>query len=94
MMAYYVLLYDLVDDYITRRTQFREEHLRRAKESLGRGEMVLAGAFADPADQSLLIFKSENDSVVEQFVQNDPYVKNGLVKKWTIRTWTVVVGNT
>ena len=93
-MAYYALLYELVDDYITRRAQYREEHLRLAKESNNRGEMVLAGAFAEPADRALLVFKSNDTSVVEQFVQNDPYVKNGLVKKWSIRTWTVVIGNT
>ena len=93
-MAYYALFYDLVDDYIQRRTQYREEHLRLAKDSQNRGEMVLAGAFAEPADQALLLFKSDTSSVVEQFVKNDPYVRNGLVKKWTIRIWTVVIGNT
>jgi hypothetical protein len=30
--------------------------------------------------------------VIEQFVANDPYVKNGLVTRWRIRPWTTVVG--
>ena len=32
-MNYYALLYELVDDMVTRRVPFREEHLRLARES-------------------------------------------------------------
>jgi uncharacterized protein YciI len=31
-------------------------------------------------------------AVVEQFVEADPYVRQGLVTGWTIRDWNVVVG--
>jgi len=91
-MNYYALIYHLVDDYITRRSEFREEHLKLAKEMNGRGELVLAGAFSDPVDRALLIFRVPDKSVVEDFVNNDPYVKNSLVTKWEIRPWTVVIG--
>lgn len=92
-MNYYALIYDVVDDYITRRSEFRTEHLRLAKEAKERKELLLAGAFSDPADQALLIFHSSDASVAENFAKNDPYVLNGLVKKWRVRPWTVVVGN-
>lgn len=92
-MNYYALIYDVVDDYITRRAGFRTEHLRLAREAYDRGELVLAGAFADPSDQALLVFHVSNPSIVENFAKNDPYVLNGLVKQWRIRPWTVVVGN-
>jgi uncharacterized protein YciI len=92
-MNYYVLIYQLVDDYITRRAQFREEHLRLAKESNHRGEMILAGAFSDPPDKALLIFRVADKSIIEDFIKKDPYVKNGLIAKWEIRPWTVVIGN-
>jgi len=91
-MSYYALIYHLTDNYIERRTQFREEHLKLAKESNDRGEMMLAGAFSDPADKALLIFKVADKSVIEEFVRKDPYVKNGLIAKWEIREWTVVIG--
>lgn len=29
--------------------------------------------------------------VVEKFVQNDPYSNNGLVARYEIRSWTVVI---
>ncbi|MBW7888944.1 MAG: hypothetical protein H3C35_11410 [Bacteroidetes bacterium] len=89
---YFALLYHLADDYLTRRTEFREEHLRLANESSAQGEMVLGGAFTDPADTALLIFKTEDKTIIENFVQHDPYVINGLVLRYEIRSWNVVIG--
>ena len=91
-MNYYALIYHLADDYMTRRTQFREEHLKLAKELNEQNKLLLGGAFADPPDKALLVFRVADKSVVEDFVNKDPYVKNGLVVKWEIRPWTVVIG--
>jgi uncharacterized protein YciI len=49
--------------------------------------------FTDPVDKALLIFRTENAAVVEDFARHDPYVINGLVKKWTVRPWTVAIGD-
>ena len=92
-MNYYALIYHLVDDYITRRTQFRSEHLKMSKELNEQKKLILGGAFSNPSDTALLIFHVDDKSVIEDFVKNDPYVKNGLVTKWEIREWTVVIGN-
>ncbi|MEN9939167.1 MAG: hypothetical protein RLZZ387_5746 [Chloroflexota bacterium] len=91
-MNYYVLIYSVVDDYVRRRAPFRDEHLRLAREALGRGELVMGGALAEPADRALLLFRAADRAVVEAFVRSDPYVANGLVVSWEIRPWTVVVG--
>jgi uncharacterized protein YciI len=82
----------VVDDYITRRTQYRDEHLQLATDAYKRGELVLGGAYADPSDKALLVWHVADKSVIEDFVSKDPYVKNGLVTKWEIRSWTVVIG--
>lgn len=87
-----MLLYELVDDYLQRRPAFREEHLKLARESNERGELVLAGAYSDPPDGAALVFRADDDTAVTEFVAHDPYVREGLVKGWTIRQWTVVVG--
>ena len=89
---YYLLFYDVVDDYVERRGAYREEHLRLAREAHERGEMVLAGALSDPADGAVLVFRGDDPSSAEAFAQADPYVKNGVVTKWRVRPWTVVVG--
>jgi uncharacterized protein YciI len=89
---YYLLLYDYVDDILERRTPHRSEHLAAAHAAHARGELVIAGALADPVDRAVLVFKVDDPQIIEHFVHNDPYVKNGLVTSWQIRAWTVVIG--
>lgn len=89
---YYLLLYDVVENYVEKRKPLREAHLDHAREALARGELVLAGAFTDPVDGAALVFKGEDPSVAERFARNDPYVVNGLVETWRVRAWNVVVG--
>jgi len=92
-MPYYALIYELVDDYMERRAAFRAEHLKLAADSHARGELLMGGAFAEPADKALLIFRAEDRSVPETFVREDPYALNGLVNSWKLRPWSVVIGN-
>ena len=91
-MAYFTLFYDVVEDFVAQRQPFREEHLGLARASQSRGEMILGGALADPFDRALLVFRAPERGVAEAFAKNDPYVLNGLVKKWEVRVWNVVVG--
>ncbi len=91
---HYLLLYDFVPDYLTRRGQFRAEHLRLAWAAQERGELVLGGAFADPADGAAILFQCDSPAVPEAFVAADPYFRNGLVRSYRIRAWTTVVGAT
>ncbi|HVT20728.1 MAG TPA: YciI-like protein [Mycobacteriales bacterium] len=91
-MAYLVLEYRLVDDYLERRAEFRTEHLGLARAAAERGELVLAGALAEPADRAVLVWDVEDPSTVEAFANADPYVRNGLVSEWAVRPWSVVVG--
>lgn len=88
----WALLYDLVDDYLERRAPLREEHLALARAAHERGELVLAGAPTDPADQAILVFRADDPTVVERFVEEDPYVAHGLIRSWRIRSWNVVIG--
>jgi len=92
-MNYYILIYDVVDDYVSRRSAYRADHLQLAQEANRRGELVLGGALADPVDKALLVFRAPDRTPVEEFVRNDPYVLNGLVTRWEIRPWSVVIGN-
>lgn len=88
----FALIYDLVDDYLERRTPLRPEHLALAQAAVARGELRLGGAFADPADTALLVFEAADASVPEAFAKADPYVREGLVVRWRVRPWTVVIG--
>ena len=89
---HFLLFYEFVPDYLQRRAQFRDAHLRQAWESHARGELVLGGAYADPADGAALLFSCESREVVERFAASDPYVLAGLVTHWQVREWTTVAG--
>jgi uncharacterized protein YciI len=89
---HFILTYELASDYLDKRGQFRGVHLRLAWEAADRGELLLGGALADPADRAVLVFQGETDEPARRFVAADPYVTNGLVKSWSIRRWNTVVG--
>ena len=90
-MTRWVLIYDLVDDYLERRPEFRPDHLALAKEAQERGDLLLAGALADPYDRALLVFAEHARDAAEAFASADPYVLNGLVAAWTVRQWNEVL---
>ena len=90
---HYLLLYQFVPDYLERRSQYRNEHLRLAWEAHARGELILGGAFAEPADGAAVIFKADSIDIVQRFAAADPYVRAGLVTQWQLRPWTTVVGD-
>ncbi len=89
---HYLLIYEVGDDYVARRAQFREAHLEKAWKASERGELVLGGALADPVDGAVLLFQGDSPAVAEEFAKADPYVTSGLVKRWHVREWTTVVG--
>ena len=88
---YHLLLYDYVQNVVEKRAPFREEHLKLARAAHERGELLIAGALANPVDGAVFVFKGEA-AAVEGFVRDDPYVKNGIVTRWRVRPWTVVIG--
>jgi uncharacterized protein YciI len=87
------LIYDLADDYLERRAALREDHLGLARAAHERGELVFAGAFSEPVDRALLVWSTDDVSVVERFAAADPYVLNGLVTSWQVRKWNVAIGD-
>jgi hypothetical protein len=90
---HYLLFYEVVDGYAEKRTPFRKDHIAHAKAAAARGELVLAGALANPVDGTVLLFKSDSPSAAEAFAKADPYVTNRLVTNWRVREWATVIGN-
>lgn len=86
-------MYDLAPDYLERRGEFRDAHLKLAWEAQERGELILAGAVADPADQAVLVFQADSPETVQLFAARDPYVTHGLVRAFHVRPWNTVVGD-
>ena len=90
---HYLLFYEFVPDYLQRRPQYRTEHLDLAWKAQGRGELVLAGAYADPADGAALLFQGDSPEVAQRFAATDPYVRAGLVVRWHVRAYGLFAAN-
>ena len=90
---YYILTYETIDDYVEKRKPFRQEHLDLLKRELDAKHVVLGGALEDPTDKAVVIWKVQDKKTIEEFVSKDPYVQQGLVSKYEIRSWNVVIEN-
>lgn len=92
MTKHFLLFYEACDGYVAKRAAFRDLHLKHAWAAQERGELVLAGAYADPVDGAVLLFRGETAEIARRFAASDPYVLNGLITRWRVREWTTVVG--
>ena len=68
-MKHFLLFYETSADYLERRAEFRDAHLRKAWNSHAAGELVLGGALKDPVDGAVLLFKAESAKVAEEFAK-------------------------
>ena len=89
---YYLLFYDYVEGMLSKRDPFLPGHLAHATASVDRGQLKMAGAFRDPVDGAVFVWTTDDPGVIERFVEDDPYVQNGLVTAHRIRPWNVVIG--
>jgi uncharacterized protein YciI len=92
MTRYFTLLYYVGDNFAARRAPFRDGHVHLVREAHARGELILAGALGDPIDRALLVFRATDRTTAERFARADPYVVNGLVNRWEVQPWAVVIG--
>jgi uncharacterized protein YciI len=88
---YVALFYETVEHYVERRQPFRQLHLAHATKWNEAGKLILAGACKP--EGALLVFRVDSVAEVEEFAKNDPYVLNGLITRWTVKEWVVVIGN-
>jgi uncharacterized protein YciI len=88
---HFLLVYEVGAEFVERRVPFRDGHLALARQAHERGELVVAGALAEPVDTVLLLFRGDSPAVAERFVAADPYVLSGLVHRWRVRPWIASV---
>jgi hypothetical protein len=63
-------------------------HIARAQELHDRGDLLMAGAFLEPAGEPMqtMAIAATRDAA-EEFVAGDPFVQAGVVREHRIRPW-------
>ena len=81
-----VVFYESADNVAAKAPPHFPAHRARWKGFADRGELLMIGTFANAQkDGSMAIFTTR--AAAEEFVRGDPFVLNGVVRKWTIRDW-------
>jgi uncharacterized protein YciI len=82
----YVVLYESADDVASRAPEHYPAHKSQLDDFHRRGEILMVGTFGDPQRQgSMAIFPTRE--AAESFVADDPFVLNGVIKRYEIREW-------
>jgi uncharacterized protein YciI len=86
MSVRYVLLYESADSVLEKAPAHYAAHSQRADRFHEAGTLLMVGTFADPQrDGSMGVFTTRE--AAEDFVAGDPFVLNGVVRRWEIREW-------
>ncbi|HEX2127053.1 MAG TPA: YciI family protein [Thermoleophilaceae bacterium] len=86
----YVLFYESADDVLSKAPTHFPAHRARLDDFHARGDLLMVGTFGDPQEEgSMAIFTTRE--AAEEFVREDPFVLNGVVRDWHIREWDEVL---
>lgn len=90
--VYYVAFFDLayasLADAIAQAPEAVAAHRARSQELHAAGALLMAGAFLDNPDEPLrtmAVFTTRE--AAEAYARGDPFVINGMVRRWSIREW-------
>ena len=84
-----VLFYESADDVLTKAPAHSPAHSGRVDELHARGSLLIVGTYADPQQGAMAIFTTSE--AAEEFASGDPFVLNGVVRRWEIRAWNEVL---
>jgi uncharacterized protein YciI len=89
----YLLKYDYIPDVLEKRGPYREGHLGLAKDLIAQGKCLSGGPTGVPGEEvpTGALFVFTDLAAAQQFVEQDPYVSNGIVTGHSIEEWNVVV---
>ena len=77
-MMFWLLIYDLVDDYLERRAALRSDHLELAQRRRTSAVNCCSRApSTSPPTRRYSCSASMTAAVIEDFVERDPYVQQG-----------------
>ena len=87
----YVYASSSMEELVALRAPHRDKHLTHARCWAASGRLLMGGAFGDLPTGGMLIFAGATKDEVTAFAEADPYVRAGVVRRYSVRPWTVVV---
>ena len=87
-MQYLVIAYDN-EGALDKRLEVRDAHVGGAKKMMAEGKIINAGALIEEDQMvgSTLLVDFENDDEINEWLENEPYVKNGV---WNMEEFQIV----
>ena len=68
------------DAWTERDNQIAEEHFAYLQQAAEEGTVLLAGRSQDGVGPALVILEADSEAAARQFMENDPFVANGLMR--------------
>ncbi|MDQ3865602.1 MAG: YciI family protein [Actinomycetota bacterium] len=90
MSAKQVVFYESADNVLEKAPAHFPAHSERVDEFHARGTLLMVGTFGDPQEHgSMAVFTTRE--AAEEFIAGDPFVLNGVVRRFEIREWNEVL---
>jgi uncharacterized protein YciI len=81
-----VVFYESADDVMTIAPVHYAAHRARIDEFHQRGLLLLIGTFGDVQKEGSMAVFTDREAA-EEFIKEDPFVLNGVVRRWQLRDW-------
>ena len=96
-MQFFITAYDGKDsDALERRMRVRPRHLENMSRIKERGRVICAGGITDPQGKpvgSVLILEFETRELLDQYLETEPYVTEGVWQEVRVEPMNVVLVN-
>ena len=85
----FVMFYEPSPEDLVKAPAHLPAHRDRLDQFCARGTLVMAGPLLDGTNRALGVFTTRE--AAEDFIQGDPFVVHGVVKRWTVVEWNDVL---
>lgn len=85
-MPKYILFGNYCEDALLKRTPYREAHLAGLTKQKQDGVLITLGPTKDNS-QVFGIYDAQNETIVKNLVESDPYWQNGIWTDYFIKEW-------
>lgn len=85
-MPKYIMWGSYCEDVLEKRTPYRQEHLNGLVSQKEQGILITLGPTQD-VTKVFGIYDAQNEEIVKQLIESDPYWKNGIWTEYEIKEW-------